>query len=121
MAKDNVRKGREYEKRAGWYLEQEGLKILEYNYRCALGEIDIVAREEETLVFCEVKYRKDLHCGSAAEAVDPRKQRRIWRSALYYLTVHGIGDVPCRFDVIGIEDGKISVTKNAFEGEISWI
>ena len=53
MARDNVRKGREYEKRAGRYLEQEGLKILEYNYRCALGEIDIVAREEETLVFCE--------------------------------------------------------------------
>lgn len=119
--RNHRRLGSVYEQTVGFYLEQYAYEIVAFNYRCPMGEIDLIAKEGGVLVFCEVKYRKDLHCGSAAEAVDPRKQRRIWRSALYYLTVHGIGDVPCRFDVIGIEDGKISVIKNAFEGEISWI
>ena len=115
MAKDNVRKGREYEKRAGWYLEQEGLKILEYNYRCALGEIDIVAREEETLVFCEVKYRTDTRKGTPLEAVDSRKQRRLFLSAMHYMMKAGLTEVPCRFDVIGIMNDEICLVKNAFE------
>lgn len=116
MARDNVRKGREYEKRAGRYLEQEGLKILEYNYRCALGEIDIVAREEETLVFCEVKYRTDIRKGTPLEAVDSRKQRRLFLSAMHYMMKAGLTEVPCRFDVIGIQGDKLQHIRNAFEG-----
>lgn len=120
--KKNYRRiGNVYERAVGFYLEQHGYEILEFNYRCPMGEIDLIAKEGGSLVFCEVKYRKDQHCGSAEEAVDERKQRRIWKAALYYLTVHGIGEVPCRFDVIGIADGKISVIKNAFEGGTSWI
>ena len=106
--------GTDYERAAGFYLEQEGWKILEYNYRSRNGEIDIVARDGEYLVFCEVKYRSDGKKGSPLEAVDARKQQRIRRAALYYLTEHGKSDVPCRFDVIGIEGTKVTHIRDAF-------
>ena len=106
--------GTDYERAAGFYLEQEGWKILEYNYRTRNGEIDIVARDGEYLVFCEVKYRSDGKKGSPLEAVDARKQQRFRRAALYYLTEHGKSDVPCRFDVIGIEGTKVTHIRDAF-------
>ena len=108
--------GADYELAAGFYLEQEGWKILEYNYRTRNGEIDIVARDGEYLVFCEVKYRSDDQKGSPLEAVDARKQKAIFRCALFYLTEKHLGEVPCRFDVIGIEGTRITHIKNAFSG-----
>ncbi len=120
--KRNQRKlGSVYEQAIGFYLEQQGYEIVAFNYRCPLGEIDLIAKDGEDIVFCEVKYRSGKCCGSAAEAVDRKKQKRIWRAALQYLTVNKMENIPCRFDVIGIEGGKISVIKNAFEGEASWI
>ena len=97
--------GREadYEKAVGYYLEQCGYEILQYNYRCRAGEIDIVAKDGPYLVFCEVKYRSGAGKGSPLEAVDGRKQSRLYRSAVYYLAEHGLDGVPCRFDVAGIE------------------
>lgn len=106
--------GTDYEQAAGFYLEQMGWTILEYNYRCRSAEIDIVARDGEYLVFCEVKYRSDGRKGNPLEAVDMRKQQRIRRAALYYLTEHGKNDVPCRFDVIGIQGTKITHIRDAF-------
>ena len=97
-------------------LEQHGYQILQYNYRCRIGEIDIVAKEGENLVFCEVKYRTGPGKGSPLEAVDARKQRKIFQAAMYYLTEYHISDVPCRFDVIGIEGTRIQLVKNAFCG-----
>lgn len=115
MKTDNRRStGAAYEQAAGYYLEQLGYEILEYNYRCRRGEIDIVAKDGEYLVFCEVKYRSDGKKGSPLEAVDARKQQRIRRAALYYLTEHGKSDVPCRFDVIGIEGTKVTHIRDAF-------
>ena len=108
--------GADYERAAGFYLEQEGWKILEYNYRTRNGEIDIVARDGEYLVFCEVKYRENDRLGAPLEAVDERKQRTIFRCAMYYLTQRRMADVPCRFDVIGIEGSRITHIKNAFTG-----
>ena len=108
--------GADYELAAGFYLEQEGWKILEYNYRTRNGEIDIVARDGEYLVFCEVKYRSDRRKGGALAAVDARKQQIIFRCAMFYLTERHLGDVPCRFDVIGIENSKITHITNAFTG-----
>lgn len=107
--------GSKYEHVAGNYLEQQGYKILEYNYRCRRGEIDMIAQDGEYLVFCEVKYRKGGMAGSAVEAVDVYKQRKLWKTAEYYLLRHGLYHVPCRFDVIGIEDNRIDLVKNAFE------
>ena len=105
--KNNRKIGENYEQAAGFYLEQHG---------CRIGEIDIVAKEGENLVFCEVKYRTGPGKGSPLEAVDARKQRKIFQAAMYYLTEHHISDVPCRFDVIGIEGTRIQLVKNAFCG-----
>ena len=83
--------------------------------RCKLGEIDIIARDGDYLVFCEVKYRADDRKGTPAEAVDYAKQRVISKSALYYMTVNGIDEIPCRFDVVSIEDDRIILYQNAFD------
>ena len=102
--RNNRETGSYYERMAG-----------EYNYRCKLGEIDIIARDGDYLVFCEVKYRADDRKGTPAEAVDYAKQRVISKSALYYMTVNGIDEIPCRFDVVSIEDDRIILYQNAFD------
>ncbi len=113
---NNRKVGTDYEQAVGYYLEQQGYLILEYNYRCRLGEIDVIAVDGEYLVFCEVKYRQSNSKGSPLEAVDVRKQRTIYQCASYYLTVHKMNDMPCRFDVIGIEGSRITHIKDAFMG-----
>ena len=120
--KNKRQTGAYYEQAAGHYLEQLGYEILEYNYRCRSGEIDIIARDGAYVVFCEVKYRADGRKGAPLEAVDSRKQNVIFRCAMYYLTEHHLEDVPCRFDVIGIQgkdgmkDAEVTYIKNAFTG-----
>lgn len=95
---------------------QQGYEIVAYNFRCRYGEIDIIAREGEYLVFVEVKYRKNANSGNPFEAVDRKKQRVISRVASYYCLTHGYGETtPCRFDVVAILGEKIEVLKNAFE------
>ncbi len=108
--------GAAYEKEAAAYLEKQGYRILERNYRCRFGEIDLVAEEGDYLVFVEVKYRSGQIKGDPLEAVHERKQRTIRRTAMWYLTEHSIsGSSPCRFDVVGITGKKIRLIKNAFE------
>lgn len=113
--KNNRATGSYYEQLAGAYLEQEGYEILEYNYRCKTGEIDIIAKDGEYLVFCEVKYRASDQKGHPSEAVTPAKQRVISKSALYYMTANGIDEVPCRFDVVSIEKDTVVLYRNAFD------
>lgn len=108
--------GTAYEQLAGRFLEKKGFQILEYNYRCRAGEIDLIARDKEYLVFCEVKYRRKNRMGSALEAVDARKQGRLYRCAQYYIMEHQMPEEPVRFDVIGIEGEKLFHIENAFEG-----
>ena len=102
--------------KAADYLKQQGLFILRYNYRCRFGEIDLIARDGEYLVFVEVKYRKDNSSGYSLAAVNPAKQKTICKVARYFLTVeyHNV-DIPCRFDVAGIDGDEIHWVKNAFE------
>lgn len=107
--------GAQYEKTAGEYLVSCGYEILEYNFRCRMGEIDIIARDGEYLVFCEVKYRRGGAMGHPLEAVGPRKQQVISRCALWYLATRHLAGALCRFDVVGIEDEEIILIKNAFE------
>lgn len=107
--------GTYYEKRAGEYLMRQGYQILEYNFRCKFGEIDIIARDGRYLVFCEVKYRNQNMNGHPAEAVDVRKRRVISKCALYYLTVRNQLDHLCRFDVVAISGEQLVLYKNAFE------
>jgi putative endonuclease len=85
------------------WLEGQGYKVVERNVVNHGGEIDLVAREGDTLCFVEIKARASDAFGPAIAAVDFRKQRRISRAAALYLAVKGPRDTPCRFDVIGLD------------------
>lgn len=107
--------GTAYERRAGEYLKSRGYEILEYNFRCPLGEIDMIARDGEYLVFCEVKYRSRKGSGHGMEAVNMKKQRTVSKCAAYYLTAGNLWRYPSRFDVVSIDGGEITLVKNAFD------
>ena len=114
---NNRRVGAEKEETAVAYLMNKGYIILKQNYRTTYGEIDIIAKRDSMLVFCEIMYRSGNDYGDPLAAVDRRKQKRISRVALYYYTEQGITeDTPCCFDVIGIYgDGTIRHIENAFD------
>ena len=108
-------KGAQKEKQVCAYLLSAGITVTERNFRCRQGEIDIIGYDGDTLVFFEVKYRSGAGRGSAAEAVNPAKQRKICRVADYYRLVHGMtSGVPSRFDVVAIDGGRLRWIKNAF-------
>lgn len=120
MQKINKRKiGADKEAFVCEWLEHNGYIIVERNFRCRSGEIDIVAREGGYLVFIEVKYRKNSAAGLPEEAVDLRKQRVISRVALYYLCRYGYGEsTPVRFDVVALSGEKecsVELYQNAFD------
>ena len=113
-----LRYGRESEDRAARLLASRGYKLIERNFRCRHGEIDIIARQGRTLVFCEVKARGNRSFGTAMEGVTPAKMSKIRKTAEHYMQKKGLRDVDCRFDVVTI-DGKgsgaaIDVVPNAF-------
>jgi len=94
--------GRFGEQVAVEHLEKTGLEVLSRNWRCTEGELDIVAREGDALVFCEVKTRSSTRFGDPAEAVNADKMTRIRRLALRWLAVHGVSGRELRFDVITV-------------------
>ena len=100
------------------HLHDQGLVILERNWRCRAGEIDIVARHGDVLVFVEVKARVGDAFGSGAAAVTEYKQRRVARMAADFLARRRLQDRPCRFDVVSIAMGderpRIEVFSGAF-------
>jgi putative endonuclease len=85
------------------WLTGQGYAIVERNVVNHGGEIDVVAREGETLCFVEIKARASDAFGPAIAAVDVRKQRRISRAASLYLAIHNYRNIPCRFDVLGLD------------------
>lgn len=110
----NKRKlGTFYENAACEYLRDRGILILEQNYRCKMGEIDIIGKENDCIIFFEVKYRKTEEYGQTLAIVDYKKQKRICRCAAYYCMQHPHVHM-IRYDVIGITDTKIEWIKNAF-------
>ena len=113
----NTRKtGQYYEGKAATYLRQQGYRIIEQNYRCRSGEIDIIALHETYLVFVEVKYRATESSGDAMAAVDWKKQKKICRVAKWYMMERRYGDeTKCRFDVVGIQPPLMQVYQNAFD------
>lgn len=107
--------GTEYEEKTCAYLRAEGFQILERNFRNRVGEIDIVAREGDTLAFIEVKYRRGNALGLPEEAVTSRKQRTIRQVSLYYLMKHpAFSETPVRYDVAAFEGEKLRYYRNAF-------
>jgi putative endonuclease len=85
------------------HLEAEGLVVLERNYKCRSGEIDIVARDGDATVFVEVKERRSASHGAGHEAVTRGKRHRIIRAARLYAAAHGLTEEPMRFDVVSID------------------
>ena len=88
------------------YLLQEGYKIIERNFECLQGEIDIIAKDKNYLVFIEVKTRTNKIYGEAKEAVDKPKKKHIYRSAEYYVYIHKLENEPIRIDVIEVYKRK---------------
>ena len=114
MNKREVGSGKE--RIAAEYLQEQGYRILEMNYFCKAGEIDIIAEEDGYLCFIEVKYRSDAASGFPEDAVDIRKAKRITKSAMFYMNSEGLsGETPCRFDVVAILGKDITLIKNAFD------
>ena len=84
------------------YLKQQGYKIIERNFECRQGEIDIIAKEKNEYVFIEVKTRSNKKYGLPREAVDLNKQKHIWNVAEFYVYIHHLEDKYIRFDVIEV-------------------
>lgn len=95
-------------------IEQRGYAVLARRYRTRHGEIDIVARDGDTIVFIEVKVKETPEFGRAAEAVDVRKQRRIVSMAVDYLARNRLTAKPCRFDVVAIDGSVLTYYRGAF-------
>jgi putative endonuclease len=114
--------GKSGENLAALELESRGYAIIERRYRTAHGEIDIIARHGETIVFVEVRRKSSDEFGTAAESVTPAKQRRVIRMAIAYLALQGLYDrCPVRFDVVAIDDqpdgsARLMVHVGAFDG-----
>jgi putative endonuclease len=111
--------GKAGEEVAVQYLCQHGYRIVERNYRCRFGEIDLIARDGATLAFIEVKTRRSHQYGPPAEAVTREKQRHLINASLVYLMQQKKVDELCRFDVVTVEmdaqQPRVELIKNAFQ------
>ena len=119
MTREKQTKGARGEECAAGFLRVQGYRILERNYRCPLGEVDIIARDGNTVVFVEVKTRTSERFGTPQAAIGPQKQKRMTAIALYYLKGQGWLGKPARFDVaaVSLHEGRETVTlyRNAFD------
>ena len=106
---------------AAAYLKEQGYQIKERNYKCPLGELDIIALHQGMLVFVEVRSNSPAYAGLAEASIGFRKQRKLRQVATYYLKVNGMLQRPCRFDVVivllsrcNMQSHQIKLIKNAF-------
>ena len=111
-----------FEKLALEYLQKQGAYLLQSNYRCRYGEIDLIMKHQKTITFVEVRKRDSCCHGSPLETVDYRKQQKIIRSAYTYLKEHRLYEtMPCRFDIVGVtlqkEEYHLTWHKNAYSEE----
>lgn len=110
-------RGQRAEQTACQYLNRNGLVLVTRNYHCRCGEIDLIMRDGESLVFVEVRYRRSNHFGSSAETVDFRKRKKLIHTAQHYLQTHPQEQKrPARFDVIAMEgSNQIEWIRCAFD------
>jgi len=116
---DRIRTGKKGEDIAVAYLKKEGYDILERNYRCLFGEVDVVAKDGDTVVFVEVKSRRSEQFGEPQMAVGLEKQRKLSRISLKYLEERHLYPCNARFDVVAVKilpgGGKVELIQNAFD------
>lgn len=108
--------GLEAEKLAATFLTNHGLKLVTQNYHCRFGEIDLIMKDAQTLVFIEVRLRSNSQFGSAASSITPQKQKKLILTAQHYLQQHG--QSACRFDAILMRTNdlqSIEWIRNAFD------
>jgi len=110
-------RGNEAEQQACKHLQAHGLKLLDKNFSIKAGEVDLIMRDNETLVFVEVRYRKNTNFGGAAASVTPKKQQRIIKASLAYQQKHA-PQSSMRFDVVAIEgdNRELNWIRSAFDG-----
>lgn len=117
--KTKTETGKKGEQIAAEYLKKSGYKIKDFNFRCPLGELDIVASEKKVIVFVEVKTRYSHELGYPEEAVSVKKQKKLSQLALWYMQNNKITDASSRFDIVAItlhpEGNEIKLIKNAFD------
>jgi putative endonuclease len=121
---ENLRKGLRFEKEAGKYLQRQGLELLQSNYRCRFGEIDLIMLDADSICFIEVRFRSSDRFGGAAASITHAKQRKIVKAALCYLAQNRrLANRAPRFDALLIQrlEGSPGVEfdwiKNAFYAE----
>lgn len=118
MSDDRRQFGQSSEEAAAELLRQHGYEIVKQNYRTKTGEIDIIAKDGETLVFVEVKARRSGSFGHPKYAVNYRKQQKISKTALWYMKASGQMHCSARFDVVSLiasgKNPRIEILKNAF-------
>lgn len=120
LQENPVKSGQFFENLALKYLQQHGLKLIIRNFKCRAGEIDLIMQEHNSLVFVEVRFRKNNDFGSSAESITLQKQSKIIKTAQYYLQKNYSKEPNARFDVVAIQaNGKarnqnIEWIKNAF-------
>ncbi|MBL1321592.1 MAG: YraN family protein [Methylophaga sp.] len=113
--------GKQAEELASQYLQKQNLTLIDQNYHCRRGEIDLIMQDQHTLVFVEVRYRKNARFGSALESINHKKQAKIITTAEHYLLQSKDDYFDCRFDVIAImpihnsDKPEITWIKNAFQ------
>lgn len=107
-------KGSDAEQTAADYLVARGLRLVERNWRCKGGEIDLVMWDGATLVFVEVRARSRADFGGAAASITAGKRARVILAARHYLASKGV-DAPCRFDAVLVQNGKLEWLRGAFE------
>lgn len=122
VTKRNLSLGASGEEIASCFLKENGYKILKKNYKTKFGEIDIIAKDEDTFAFIEVKTRYSDRFGSPVEALSKSKQRHISKVALWFLKENNLWDRKARFDVVSVvysskDNPKLELIKNAFELE----
>ena len=117
------RKGHAYENLAKHYLKKKGLSLITTNYTCQSGEIDLIMKDGETLVFIEVRYRNNKQYGSALESVNSKKQRKIIQSAQSFLQQSPWAKkLNCRFDVLGISPSAHQLSNDPDDQlEVNWV
>lgn len=120
--KDHNQKGDFAETIASKYLQAQGLKLLKKNFSCKFGEIDLIMEDHDTLVFIEVRYRKQTNYGHPLDTINYQKQKKIIKAAHYYLMQQtGYNQWPCRIDAVAIHSqtcsgqDQVQWVKNAIE------
>lgn len=117
MATQHLSSGKQAEQQACQFLQKQGLRFIEKNWRYFTGEIDLIMQDGEDIVFVEVRYRTNQHFGSPIETITQHKRYKLIKTSLCYLQQKNWLDRNCRFDIVSLSQKKLEWVKNAFTAD----